>query len=486
MEAYYAVTPFDGISEKVKGQKIEYSVGAYSHKELPLVGQIFRIAADENAKEGVIFRAFNEAPDVKDREAVDELHLTNTNMMFMDYEHPKLKSKLWYANVDGYFTAERDGDFELGNCVYGTANVFVDGKLVIDNSTEQTHGSSFFGCGTVEERGTFPVKKDQTYHVKVEFGSAVTNKIKGSDTVLFGGGAVRLGGAFKIDEEEEIRTAARLAKNASQVVVCAGLNMDWESEGTDREHMRLPGHLDRLIDAVAEANPKTVVVMQSGTPVEMPWLHKVSGLLQAWYGGNETGNAIADVLFGDVNPSGKLPLSFPIRNEDNPAFLNFRSEGGRALYGEDIYIGYRYYDMVRRPVNFTFGHGLSYTTFEFSDLKVHNDGKELTVSVKVSNTGARAGAQVVQVYVSQAKPSVKRPVKELKGYAKVFVEKGASEQVEINIPLKYAASWFDESKDKWIMEKDVYKVLVGDSSDLSAGALEGLFEITKTSWWLGL
>lgn len=204
-----------------------------------------------------------------------------------------------------------------------------------------------------------------------------------------------------------------------------------------------------------------------------------------WYGGNETGNAIADVLFGNVNPSAKLPLSFPKRLQDNPAFLNYRTERGRALYGEDVYIGYRWYEMLDLPVLFPFGHGLSYTTFEISDLKVQKSDKEVNVSVKVSNTGSISGAEVVQVYVSQKNPSIRRPKKELKGFKKVFLEKGESKVVEVAIETKYATSFWDEIRNAWVSEKDTYEVIVGDSSE-EVGAVKASFEVAKTSWWNGL
>lgn len=173
----------------------------------------------------------------------------------------------------------------------------------------------------------------------------------------------------------------------------------------------------------------------------MPWLPTVNGLVQAWYGGNETGNAIADIIFGDINPSAKLPLSFPKRLQDNPAFLSYRTERGRTLYSEDVYVGYRWYEMLETEVNFAFGHGLSYTSFSFSNLEVHKTDKMLNVSVAVANTGEREGAEVVQVYVSQKKPSIKRPKKELKGFAKVALAKGESKTVMIPIQVKYAASF---------------------------------------------
>lgn len=250
--------------------------------------------------------------------------------------------------------------------------------------------------------------------------------------------------------------------------------------------MDLPGCANAMISAVAEANPNTVVVMQSGTPVEIPWIEKVPALIQAWYGGNETGNAIADVLFGDVNPSAKLRLSFPTRVQDNPAYLNYKSQRGRTLYGEDIYIGYRYYEAVDKAVLFPFGHGLSYTTFSFSDLRIKKDAVELSVTVNVKNTGKVSGAEVVQVYIAQRNPSIARPPKELKGYAKVFLEPGMAEDVEVKIEMKYAVSFWDEARKEWIMERDTYEVLVNDSSSVSDKTLTGHFQIEKTSWWIGL
>ena len=190
-------------------------------------------------------------------------------------------------DVEGYFQAERTGEYELGLCIYGTGNLYVDGKSVIDNSTKQRQGSVFFGCGTVEEKGRIHMQKGNTYYVKLEFASAVTSKLNGSGVPQFGGGGFRIGGAWVLDMSESIHDAVRIAKHAEQVVICAGLNQDWEGEGTDRNDMKLPGRLDELITRVAETNPRTVVLNQSGTPVEMSWVDKVAGLVQAWYGGNE-------------------------------------------------------------------------------------------------------------------------------------------------------------------------------------------------------
>jgi len=260
---------------------------------------------------------------------------------------------------------------------------------------------------------------------------------------------------------------------------------EWESEGYDRTSMSLPGHQDALITAVAAANPRTVVVLQSGTPVSMPWASSVPSILQSWFGGNETGSAIASVLFGSANPAGKLPLTFPVRNEDNPAFLNFKSDKGRALYGEDVFVGYRYYEKAKREVLFPFGHGLSYTSFALSDLSVHLDAPNdsVSVSVEVRNTGDRTGAEVVQVYVAPKAPSVTRPVKELKGFEKVVLERGERRTVEIELRVRDAISFWDEQRDAWCAEKGEYEVVVGNSSE---GGLREGFVVGETVFWRGL
>jgi beta-glucosidase len=219
----------------------------------------------------------------------------------------------------------------------------------------------------------------------------------------------------------------------------------------------------------------------------MPWASSANAIMHAWYGGNETGNAIADVLYGQVNPSGKLPLSFPIRVEDNPAFLNFGSERGRTIYGEDVYVGYRFYEKTKKDVLFPFGHGLSYTSFVTGNLALSLSPADdtLTVVVNVHNTGSRRGSQVIQVYVAQHHPSISRPVKELKGFSKVHLDVDEKREVRIPMSLKYATSFWDESRRAWIMEKDAFDVLVGSSS-VDEDMLKTSFDIDETVWWNGL
>ncbi|CAN8105852.1 unnamed protein product [Discula destructiva] len=486
LAAFYAVTPFQGISAKLTTAP-KYSIGQYSHKMLPLLGNSVKSLKGNT---GMTMTAYLEHPDddnKTDRQPVDKLELDKTELLLVDYTNPKITSDTWYADLEGSFVADEDCEWELSLVVIGTAKLYANGKLVVDNETTQTPGDTFFNQGTVEEKGRLAVKRGETYHFKVQFGSAATSKLRDGQ-VLFGSGALRIGGCKVIDAAAEIRRAAELARGAEQVVICAGLNADWESEGADRANMDLPPGMDALIEAVVAANANTVVVNQSGTPVTMPWAGKVGAIVQAWYGGNETGNAIADVLFGDRSPSGKLSLSWPVKVQDNPAFLNYRTEGGRTIYGEDVYVGYRFYEFLQREVLFPFGHGLSYTTFAFSGLLVTEEDGKLDVRVKVKNTGEVAGAEVVQVYVQpKQKAKVNRPVKELQGFAKVELSPGETKEVQVDMETKYAASYFDEERSKWCVEAGEYEVVVSNSSAVTEDkALKGSFKVSETFWWSGV
>lgn len=217
---YYVISPYDGISSKATG-KISYTVGCYAHKVLPPLGPQVKTA---DGRTGVTFKVYNEDPTTSKSEAIDTLTIVDTNMFLADYKNQKLKSNLWYAEIEGHLSADEDGEYKFGFGVYGTAKLFVDGKLVIDNATTQTQGSMFFGAGTVEENGIIPLKKGQKYHIKVDFASGPTSKLHSDGTVAFGGG-VRLGGCLKIDAEKEIARVASMAKDADQVIICVGLKV---------------------------------------------------------------------------------------------------------------------------------------------------------------------------------------------------------------------------------------------------------------------
>src|SRR5439155_9320786 len=299
---------------------------------------------------------------------------------------------------------------------------YVDGQQVIDNWTQQTRGDTYFGTGSAEVTARVEMEAGQTYELRVDYSSQ-------GATLLAG---VRLGHLPPV-AENAIERAAALAARSDVALLFVGLNGDWESEGHDRPDMELVGAQVALIEQVAAANPNTVVVLQTGSPIAMPWLDRVAAVLQAWYPGQECGNAIADVLFGAVNPSGKLPQTFPVRLEDNPAYINYPGENGRVRYGERIFVGYRYYEKKKVEPLFPFGFGLSYTSFAYDNLRLSTDvlapGKRLTVSVDVTNTGQRAGQEVVQLYVHDVASRLARPPKELKGFAKVALAPGETKTV---------------------------------------------------------
>ncbi len=267
--------------------------------------------------------------------------------------------------------------------------------------------------------------------------------------------------------DEMIREAVEAARSARVAVVFAGLPDVYESEGYDRTHMRMPDCQNRLIEAVAAANPNTVVVLYNGSPVEMPWIGSVKAVLEAYLGGQAVGLATVRILFGEVNPSGKLPESFPKKLSDNPSYLFYGGEGDTAEYREGIFVGYRYYDRKETELLFPFGHGLSYTSFDFSDLRLSReritDQESLTATVRVTNTGKRAGKTVVQLYVGDCESSVFRPVRELKGFEKIFLEPGESKDVSFTLDKRSFAYWNTKIHD-WHVESGEFRIEIGHSS----------------------
>ncbi len=267
--------------------------------------------------------------------------------------------------------------------------------------------------------------------------------------------------------EELLAEAVEAAKAARVAVLFVGLTDAMESEGVDRRHMRLPDGHNALVDAVCAANPNTVVVLHNGSPVEMPWVEKPKASLEAYLGGQAVGEAVVDVLYGDVNPSGRLPESFPVRLEDNPSYLYYFGEAGVVTYNEGLFVGYRYYESKKQNVLFPFGHGLSYTTFQYSDLKLNKakmgEDEELTASVTVTNTGERAGKTVVQLYIAPEKVEMIRPVRELKGFEKVALAPGESKTVTFTLGKRAFAHW-NPIVHNWRCENGKYTVQIGESA----------------------
>lgn len=297
LNPYYTVSPFEGMVAKATSG-VDFAQGCYGHQSLPQLGKALKTI---DGRQGFTMKVFNEPPESKERNLVEERLLTDAMIFFIDYSHPRLEN-IWYADAEGMFTPEESGLYDFGVCVQGTARLYIDGKLIVSNVENQRSGPSFLGSGTLEEVGTVEMVAGKQYHVLLQWGCAKTSKLKAEGVVDFGHGGFRFSGCKKLDPQEAIQKAADLAKTVDQVVLFAGLSGEWETEGQDREHMDLPPHTDELISKVLEANPNTAVVIQSGTPVSMPWIDNAKSVLHAWYGGNETGNGIADILYADVNP----------------------------------------------------------------------------------------------------------------------------------------------------------------------------------------
>jgi beta-glucosidase len=278
---------------------------------------------------------------------------------------------------------------------------------------------------------------------------------------------------------EKLRNeAVSVAAKADVVILLAGDNARVESEGFDRTTLDLPPGQDELIAAVVKANRNTVVVFSAGGPVNVSrWVNDVPALVDAWFGGQEIGHALADVLFGDVNPSGKLPFSYVNEFKESAAYGNYPGENLHVKYAEGIYVGYRYFDNHEITPQYPFGYGLSYTNFGYSDLKIKpvasSGAQTFEVSLKISNDGRRAGAEVVELYVHDGHASVDRPVKELKGFRRIELGPGQSGVVKFTLD-KSALAYYSVEKKGWIAEPGTFEVLVGSSSaDIRLkGALE--------------
>ena len=292
---------------------------------------------------------------------------------------------------------------------------------------------------------------------------AVSHMAKASENVTYAEG-------FSVEQdvydEALAAEAIEAAHRADKAVVFAGLPESFESESYDRSHMRLPDCQNRLIAEIIKVQPNTVVVLHNGSPVEMPWLSDVKGLMEAYLGGQAVGEAEVNLLYGKVNPSGKLAETIPCRLADNPSYLTF-GDSEKTVYSEGIFVGYRYYDTREMQVAFPFGYGLSYTTFAYSNLRLDRqeitDQETLTVSVDITNTGNVAGKEIVQLYIRDNTRACRRPDKELKGYEKVALEPGETKTVTMMLDYRSFA-WYNTDLKDWYAASGKYDVMVGTSS----------------------
>ena len=359
---------------------------------------------------------------------------------------PDMPSDNWSARWTGQIRPKVTGNHRFLMRVDDAARVWLDGRLIIDQWTSGRNR-----VVTVTE----PLEAGRTYDLKVEYRELANYAI------------LHFGWAPEYDKASP--PEVEVARNSDVAIVCAGFNADTEREGRDRE-FELPYEQADMIRAVAAVNPRTIVVLTGGGNMEMEsWINDVEGVVHAWFPGQEGGQAIAEVLFGAVNPSGKLPVSFERVLEDNPTSGSYHSLDKKSVFfSEGVFMGYRGYDISGIQPRFAFGHGLSYTTFEFSDLKVAmpvvHQGDEVSLSFTIKNTGDRAGATVGQVYVQDLESSEPRPLKELKGFSKVMLKPGESRRVTVTLAPEALKFWHPSAR-KWVAEAGKFAVLVGPSSD---------------------
>jgi len=463
VNAHYAITPYEGVRAKL-GEKVKigYEIGCTNHKMLPHLDQESIRSGDDPGRRGFALSYYGSL-DLSG-EVIHRDHAGLSEHIWMpDSAQNGAVPDAFSALLAGIFTPAESGLHSFGLTSAGSSRLLIDGKEVIDNWTRQTPGDSYFGTGSTEVTAQVELAAGKSYQISVQYSTKGATMMRG----------VRLGHLPPV-APDAIARAASLASRSDVALVFVGLNGDWETEGRDRPDMDLVGRQVELVEKVAAANPRTVVILQTGSPVTMPWLDKVSAVLEAWFPGQECGNAIADVLFGAVNPAGRLPVTFPVRVEDNPSYTNYPGENGRVRYGEGIFVGYRYYEKKAVTPLFPFGFGLSYTTFTYGSLHVSAQSispeDTLSISIDITNSGRREGQEVVQFYLRDAQASVMRPPKELKAFGKVMLRPGESANVSVTLDREAFAYW-DDARHAWVAEEGVYTILVGGSSaDIKAKA----------------
>jgi beta-glucosidase len=456
LEPPYRVSPLEGLKAKL-GSAVElgYEQGCDNYVDLPVLKAEY-LAPPKGDGSGLLGEYFNNT-DLAGEAAAQRI---DSQLDFWWLRPPSgVREDLFSARWTGTLTVPTAGryTFELVNT--GICRLYLDGKLLAETAPDP-HAPPRRPVSTATAQAELAAGRP--HDIRVEYVKPVGVERR----VLY----VRL--AFTPEPDDRLERSVELARRSDVAVIFAGMPRGFETEGADRPHMQLPGRQDELIRAVVQANANTIVVLNCGSPVEMPWIDDVPAVVLAYYAGQEGGNAVANILLGEANPSGKLSVTYPRHYADNPTFINY--PGIREVhYGEGIFVGYRYYDIKDVEPLFPFGYGLSYTTFAYSDLRVPEAariGEPIQVSAQVENTGQRAGKEVVQLYVRDVASSLVRPLKELKGFEKISLEPGESQVVRLVLDQR-AFAFYDPSQGGWIVEPGEFEILVGASSrDIRAQA----------------
>ncbi|UFW67682.1 glycoside hydrolase family 3 C-terminal domain-containing protein (plasmid) [Rhizobium laguerreae] len=444
--AHYTVSPLDGIRAALSNaNSVSYAVGC-RHNRLT---EVFK---------GKITVEYFKGRGCQG----DPLHVETVDKgEFFWFELPsgELDPADFSARMTMQFVPEESGDHLFGMTNAGLARLFVNDRLAVDGHDGWTRGENYFGTANDEQRGTVALDAGKAHTVTVEYDTPVAT---GEGINLT---AIRFG-VEKPLGEADMRQAVETALNADVTLLFVGRDGEWDTEGLDLPDMRLPGRQEELIERVAAVNANTVVVLQTGGPVEMPWLGKVRAVLQIWYPGQELGNAVADVLFGDVEPGGRLPQTFPKALADNSAITGdpavYPGKDGHVRYAEGVFVGYRHHDTRAIEPLFPFGFGLGYTRFSWGKprLSASDMGAEgVTVSVDLTNIGDRAGSELVQLYVRSPKSKVERPDKELRAFAKLSLLPGETGTAVMKI-LPRDLAYFDVEAGAFRAEPGGYQLVV--------------------------
>jgi beta-glucosidase len=457
VKPHYQISPLEGLKLFCrKNIKIRYQQGCRANRLTPVIATKFIRVDRSSVKPGLKAELFNN-PDLKGEAALSRCDKQFSFRWFGDKPPGRrLSVNNFSARWSGYFRAPVTGRYKFGILTEGWARILINGKEVVST------------CGQDNQAG-FDISEEATGEHHLDAGSISPilieyQKNPGQTSLTR---SLRIGCELPLPQDM-LQKAVDLASSSDVALVFAGLNEEWESEGFDRKDMEIPAPQPELIRAVAAANSRTVVVLNNGSPLAMSdWLRHVPAVLETWFPGQECGNAVAEVLFGRVNPSGKLPDTFPKKLSDNPAYPYYPGSNGKVFYSEDIFVGYRYYDKEQVEPLFPFGFGLSYTTFEYSNLQISPlkavSGSKIRVKLDLQNSGNKTGKEVAQLYIRDVKSSLPRPPKELKGFQKVELKPGQKATLIFELGEE-ALSFYDPKHKGWIAEPGEFEVLVGSSS----------------------
>ena len=451
LNPHYVVHPLEGLKSAFgDSAEINYAKGCHTYKFLPGISSDLFKENDGFKVEFYNGQDFEGSP-------IETKILKGNKFWAMggfgldivaQSERPSLS-----VRFSGELQPEHSGEYNFEIFSIGPSKLSINGENLIDNWSSQEPGDAFFGMGSAPKREKIKFEKGKTYSLEVEY------KWEGRFP------AVQIG-MQPPDQFDLMEEAINLAKEADAVVLIAGTNSDWETEGNDRANLDLPSNQNELIETICKLNKNTVVVLNTGSPCEMPWIDNANAILQCWFPGQEFGNSLADILIGKVNPSGKLPTTFPKKLSDTPAYSTYPGKDLQMDYEEGLFIGYRWYDRESIEPLFPFGHGLSYTSFEYSNLRAippKGDSSVAAFEVDITNTGDVAGKEVLQGYITVNKSQIERPQKELKKFEKISLESGETKKVKFELSEKDLSFWSTENN-AWQDEPAEYLFSIGASA----------------------